>query len=465
MRNTIKQFYQLSIAIVILGNITACKKHLEIDPPIDGLVTENVYTTKAGIDAAVIGMYNAFTSYAFTSNYLRTVFLMSDEGNYAATQAGDVGALINANVLPTNTNIPALAWFYGPIYKANDIIEHLGTLPAGIITDSLRNAYIGAAKYIRAAEHFTMVSSWGDIPLVTSTSVNINAALTRTPAVDVYAAVVKDLQDAATLLPATVLPASQMYIHNKYQALALLAKVQLYMGNWTDAEASATTVINSGQFSLVTTGLNNVIKRGSREIITAQGYSSSIFQYVFYANILLPTSATTAGNFPSLSAAMMTNFEAADLRKVAGNWMVLFNANNYCNKYALTASATAPQDFSYQRLAELYLIRAEARTQLNNITGAATDINSIRTRAGLVTGTTATDKTTMMAAIEKERICELFFEGHRWYDLKRWGKLDAVLGTLSWKSTNYKPYFNLWPIQQLELDRSPTLKQNPGYPQ
>jgi hypothetical protein len=116
------------------------------------------------------------------------------------------------------------------------------------------------------------------------------------------------------------------------------------------------------------------------------------------------------------------------------------------------------------RLAEQYLIRAEARAQQNNIDGAKTDLNAVRNRAGLL-NTTANDKTEMMAAVLHERQVELFTElGHRWFDLKRTKAVDLVMNSVTpikggtWQTTD-----QLYPIPVADIIRNSTLKQNPGY--
>jgi hypothetical protein len=114
-------------------------------------------------------------------------------------------------------------------------------------------------------------------------------------------------------------------------------------------------------------------------------------------------------------------------------------------------------------LAEQYLIRAEARAQLGNVAGAQSDINSIRTRAGL-TNTLATDKNSLLLAIEQERKVELFVEqAHRWLDLIRTGRADVILAPTkgsSWVSTD-----SLYPIPQSQITNDPGMMgaQNPGY--
>ena len=112
------------------------------------------------------------------------------------------------------------------------------------------------------------------------------------------------------------------------------------------------------------------------------------------------------------------------------------------------------------RLAEQYLIRAEARAEQGDLTGAATDLNAIRSRAGLG-ATTASNQINLLAAILHERQVELCFEeGFRWFDLKRTGTIDAVLGTVK---PTYKPYAALYPIPFTQTQLNPFLTQNPGY--
>jgi hypothetical protein len=127
--------------------------------------------------------------------------------------------------------------------------------------------------------------------------------------------------------------------------------------------------------------------------------------------------------------------------------------------------------FMVLRLGEQYLIRAEARAKQGNIGGAQSDLNVIRNRAGLP-NTTASDEASLITAILKERRVELFCEwGHRWFDLKRLGKIDEVMnivtpiksnGTVQWQS--YKALYPL-PLGDLFINniQNPYLTQNPGY--
>jgi hypothetical protein len=161
---------------------------------------------------------------------------------------------------------------------------------------------------------------------------------------------------------------------------------------------------------------------------------------------------------------LLDAFEPNDLRKT--NWLKsnTVSGTTYFYPYKYKVRTAAPPYTEYYmvfRLAELYLIRAEARAQQNNTSGAQDDLNKIRSRAGLQ-NTTADTQQLLLTAIIHERRIEFMAEwGHRWFDLKRTGMSDAVLGPLkspTWQSTD-----TLYPILQYELDTDPFLTQNPGY--
>jgi hypothetical protein len=116
------------------------------------------------------------------------------------------------------------------------------------------------------------------------------------------------------------------------------------------------------------------------------------------------------------------------------------------------------------RLAEQYLIRAEARTWLGNLDEAKQDLNKVRARVGLPP-TPATTQQEILDAVMHERQLELFTEwGHRWFDLKRTGRMDSVMTRVTAeKGTVWKPHYKLFPIAQEEINRNPNIVQNPGY--
>jgi hypothetical protein len=116
------------------------------------------------------------------------------------------------------------------------------------------------------------------------------------------------------------------------------------------------------------------------------------------------------------------------------------------------------------RLAEQYLIRAEARArQGNDLTGAAEDLNAIRGRAGATPVDPNSSQDELLLAVELERRKEFFFEwGHRWFDLKRTGRASVFLAPL--KGTTWQSSDELYPIPASEIAQNPHLNpQNNGY--
>jgi hypothetical protein len=108
------------------------------------------------------------------------------------------------------------------------------------------------------------------------------------------------------------------------------------------------------------------------------------------------------------------------------------------------------------RIAEMYLIRAEARARQNNLSGGLADLNAVRARAEAPANNTAQSQESLLLAVEEERRVEFAFEPHRWYDLVRTGRAQAVLGVQNAQRL-------LMPLPVIDLQANPNLQQNPGY--
>jgi len=168
----------------------------------------------------------------------------------------------------------------------------------------------------------------------------------------------------------------------------------------------------------------------------------------------------------------MNAFEPGDLRfsnwvgqdtvPTAGTTDTVFYYYPY--KYKAVDDTLITESLMVMRLAEQYLIRAEAKTRQADLTGAASDLNQLRTRAGLPP-TAATSQSQLLAAIAHERQVELFTEfGDRWLDLKRTGALDAVMQMVEpHKGGVWNNYDSLLPIPASDIQLNPRLTQNPGY--
>ncbi len=159
----------------------------------------------------------------------------------------------------------------------------------------------------------------------------------------------------------------------------------------------------------------------------------------------------------------MNAFETGDQRLT--NWIGVSTINGvnyyYPYKYKQHLNTGIPAEgYDVFRLAEQYLIRAEALAQQGKLDSALGDINLIRNRAGLANAS-GSSTTQLMSIIMQERQAELICElGNRWFDLKRTGTINTVLGALK---PGWEPYKALLPVQSIEIQNDPFLIQNPGY--
>jgi starch-binding outer membrane protein, SusD/RagB family len=452
-----------SICIVtLIASIawTACDEFVEVDPPRTELIKTTVFGSDATADAAALDIYYHLQRYGFASgDYTSLSFFCSisaDEqintfvGNPVSTQQFQQFA--DNNLQPDNSNVRNL-WSepYQVIYRTNAMIE--GLTLSDKISETLKNQLLGEAKFIRAFCHFYLLNLFGDVPLITSTNYRTNAEAPRTPTAQVYLQIVDDLIDAKNLLPTDYAYTNNERVRpNKWAATTLLARTYLYMQEWAKAEIEATDVINQTDLYALNEPLETSFLKTSKEALWqlwGDYFPQDIFTFYIFAT----------PSYGMLHPEILEAFEEQDLRRSA--WIGLAPPDYYfAKKYQSFTPAT--EYSTVLRLAELFLIRAEARTQLDNTIGAQTDINTIRHRAGL-DNTPATTKPDLLAAIENERRCELFTEwGHRWFDLKRTGRINDVMATTK---PEWKPTAALFPIPEYQLLNAPGMAnaQNPGY--
>lgn len=305
-----------------------------------------------------------------------------------------------------------------------------------------------------------MINLFGDVPLITTSDYRLNSTLPRTSKSKVYQQIISDLTDALNLLDTSYITDGRVR-PNKWAAAAMLARVYLYNGDWIDAESEATAVINSGIYTLEP-DLNNVFLKDSKEAIWQLMPVNPEFN-TYEGNAILQPNNTLPPTY-LLTSSLLNAFEAGDRRLAAwvGSRTFQSQVEYFPYKYKVYGNnAPLTEYYMVLRLAEQYLIRAEARAEQNNFEGALQDINEIRNRAGLP-DVTYNSQQTILAAIEQERRIELFAEwGHRWNDLKRTGRINTVLGAL--KPATWQPKDTLWPIPQNEINLNHSLTQNPGY--
>jgi starch-binding outer membrane protein, SusD/RagB family len=262
---------------------------------------------------------------------------------------------------------------------------------------------------------------------------------------------------------------------NKYAATALLSRAYLYANDWTNAEIQASAII-SNSASYDTTELKDVFLKNSKEAIWQLqpvniGWNTEDAR-IFILPSSGPTGNSSVSGYPVfMSNSLLNLFEPGDQRKT--NWINAVTIGGgtgiatyyFPYKYKCATLNNPVTEYTMiLRLGEQYLIRGEARAQLNKIPEALADINVVRIRARLPS-LTINDKNSLLNAILRERQVELFTEwGSRWLDLKRTNTIDPVMnGVASTKGTTWNTNWALYPIPIYDITQNPNLIQNSGY--
>jgi hypothetical protein len=455
----------LAAGVFLFTSINGCKKLIDVDPAGSSLLTTSVFTDSVTVQSAIAGMYATFapqgSPYRTTLSYLPS--FSADEFQYVGS---NFDSYINNAILSSDGTVRSIwSTSYSAIYNANALIEYLAA--SKNISVKFQNQAVAEARFMRAYCYFYLVNTFGDVPLILTTDVSKNSVMSRTPVAEVYTQIVADLKFAQSTLPGDYSPSAGARTRaNKWVATAMLARVDLYLSNWADAEAEASSVIgNQGLFDL-STDLNKVFTPNNSEAIW-QLYND-LTGYTTYANTVLPGGVTKIPTFV-LTTSLVNAFEPGDARKTSWTNTLVYNGTTYTYPYKYKSIVTGAnaEYFTMLRLAEQYLIRSEARANQNNTSGAVEDLNKIRARARIALadlpdypGTVS--KEDCLTAIAKERRIELYGEmGHRWLDLKRTGTVNAVIGT--YKPTFWKSTAVLYPVPSAEILLNNHLAPNPGY--
>ncbi len=309
---------------------------------------------------------------------------------------------------------------------------------------------------------------------MTTSNYKQNSTLRRTPKSEVYQQMITDLKEAQSLLSSDYLSGSlQKYTDlpdrvrpTKWAAIALLARVYLYINDYYNAESQASQIINNSSVYRLDE-INNVFLKNSNESIWQLQPVNFGRNTEDAFTFIIPPNGPSNNNPVYLSPNLLNTFESGDLRKT--NWInkVIIDTDTLYFPYKYkSASQDAPitEHLVLFRLAEQYLIRAEARAYLRKLLDSNTDLNTIRRRAGL-TESKADTQEALLSSILHERQVELFSEwGHRWLDLKRTGQINDVMTRVApQKGGVWNANWQLYPLPLSDIQKDINLVQNPGY--
>ncbi|BAV05046.1 SusD family protein [Filimonas lacunae] len=450
--------------LLLLCAASACKKLIDAGEPRTQTVASIVFSDSKTATAVLMGIYASLEGYR-TVNTTTMPGLSADELiSYSSPISRYYTNSLNASI-----NNDFWSVYYGHIYQANNLIDQLQQSPA--VKEADKRQLIGEALFLRVFCHFYLTNYFGNIPYITTPDYKVNSVITRVSAKDsVYPAMIRDLKLAQSYL-SVAYPTAERVRVNKAVATALLARLYLYHEEWKNAEDAATAVIsNTSDYGIES--IDNAFLRASKEAIWQFSPNSSFLTYSAEAlnYILRGVPAGSTGRV-SISSFLYNAFETDDLRKT--KWIGTITpagsavSYQYAWKYKTNTSTGTPEYSIVMRLAEQYLIRAEARARQQQVETAADDVDVLRQRAGLGQLPENLTQPECLDRIMQERRVELFVEwGHRWLDLKRTGLVNTVMPAVCQaKGGSWKPEWALYPIPQVQLNNNPAMAddQNEGY--
>ena len=465
---------KIIISITALVLIQSCSSDLLDITPEATKVSSQFYKDVAQIEQGINAVYATLQYSGQYQFALPAIGEIPSDNTYDEVPANDsftYGEFDFFTIQPNNALI-ADAWKdnYVGIQQANIILNRID--PITDMSADLKTTRIGEMKFLRALMYFNLVRIFGEVPLVTKETTNVNDYFgqTRTPSAEVYSFIENELKSAISILPVTTTQKGRV---TKGAALGILGKVLITQNKYAEALPYLTQIQGLG-YSLQTdvTKIFDVNNKNNSEIIFDVQFASGLngnsegsgaFQ------MFSPSGSVSGAKGHNLPTKEIYNlYSASDPRKSA---FIGLTANGipFSKKLVKTSNTIVDggSNFVVLRLAEVDLLLAESYAKTNDLQNSNLYLNKIKSRAGIAT-VNLTSQQSLLDEIEKERRLELIGEGHRWFDLVRTGKALTVLtnhfaATPGYSTAQIKQHNLLMPVPQSQINTDPAIKQNPGY--
>ncbi|GAA4307445.1 RagB/SusD family nutrient uptake outer membrane protein [Compostibacter hankyongensis] len=483
----------LLFSALLLGS---CEKELLHPVPDSIQTTDNTFGSAKDIDLAVLGIYNSLQSRVPTDYTLMEIPSGNMWAAYFATAPG-MDEISTLTVSPQNDKLNSF-WktTYNGIFRANLVLANIDK-PVNY-AGSEKEQYTGEARFLRAMFYFDLVRIFGGVPAVTSIiTVEESKKVPRATEQEIYSLIIKDLDTAVNTLPQP--DATPWGRASKGAAVALLAKVYVYLKDWDNAKKYLDQLFSEFDYSLVShyADLFRLETEQNKEAIYSVPYVAGT-----NAQTLTYDLAPLGGIFQTITNGNRVGRPTWDLRKefvdgdtrlpvtIQEEWLPYAHKPNdapiwfpYFNKWVVPSDPNnSGLDIPLLRLADMILLDAEVLYNLNQPDAALKQINKVRERAF---GNTSHDYTladistqeTFYDKLLLERRLELAVENNRWFDLVRTGRfttaLQGIKGDYSSATgegavtvpISAKPYMKYFPIpyEQIQLADPGVLVQNEGY--
>lgn len=465
----------------MLSAVASCKSDY-LDIPQEGATYQSDFfkTSEDAVLAtnAVYSYLRGWENSAFPYQYM---FGVPGDDVVKGSNPGDA-SFINEydNFTFSATNDGVKGYWNGQWQAINRANQVITKVPAIEMDATLKARLIGEAKFLRAYYYFNLVRLFGGVPIFDGLPADGNYNIARSSVAQVYDFIIKDLTDAAAVLP-TSYASSELGRATKGAALGMLSKVYLYTKNWQKAYDTSTQVMGMG-YSL-DPDYNHLFRIagefGPESVFEVDNSCSSKYGGSQYAEVQGVRGQFGWGFFTP-SAALENAYEPGDIRKeltilrngettpegdliAKGDAQAVdtYNQKVYVPKAQNNSACGygSDQNIRVLRFADILLINAEAANELGNTAAAQASLNKVRNRAKLA-NTTASSQSALRTAIWHERLVELALEGDRFVDLLRTGQAAAVLAPYGFKAGKNE----LMPIPAEAIMQSGgVLTQNPGY--
>ncbi|PCE63023.1 RagB/SusD family nutrient uptake outer membrane protein [Sediminicola luteus] len=453
---------KLTLLLIAFAPLISCEDFVEVDLPKSQLTGAAVFEDRATATAALMDIYAQLRDDGLltggSSGMGNLMGLYADELDFYGDPTQPQALFHNHGILPSDATVASYwATSYNLIYATNAFLE--GVRNSEGISEQDGQTFEGEGLFIRALLHYQLSTLFGEIPYIRTSDHRANAKVTRMALSELSTALMEDLEMAKELLMEE--PSLERTRPNRDAVRILMARIHLETGTWERIVSEMDALLDKSATYIWEGDLSRVFQRAATGTIwqfKPRNEGNNTLEAGTFIFTVGPPPAS------ALSPYFLESFTPDDLRQA--HWTGTVDQGNdswsHPNKYKYNVDTGISLEFSIlMRLAEAYLMRAEALAQLGNLEGALSDLNRIRQRAGL-SNLDSLDKDSLLEAIWEQRRLELFTEfGLRWNDLRRTGRAAETLGPIKpgWKDTDIR-----LPIPEAELIINPDLgEQNPGY--
>jgi hypothetical protein len=500
----------IALLAVISNSCSLDTKYYGNTKSIDSIAnTDHPYSTREDIKGQLDAMYQGIKDGIQESGYADFLIytdVLADNAYAGSTTTGEIMALESHTQDATNKNTVRDWNFYlAQVSNANQVITYMDDIKDATLTETERKQWVAEAKIWRAYMWFDFCRLYGDIPMITKIPSSITAENlketyplyypARTAVADVYAQMISDLEESIPNAPD--LNTGDKFVCSKALGYGLLARIysEKQKQDWSKV-AECCSKVEAMNLSLVpdyadlwswNDARNDVKLRNSSESIFEVPYTPSAGNWVWMMFWRQGLSSNLNDSFtwakwvtPSKNLIKAYEDEGDEVRYEQTivydqcGWATYnMSGSSYPFMYKTRDNAAS---IIKMRLAEIYLMHAEADVNLNKLSEAASYVNKVRERAKLadLPSSASASKESMLNAVLKERRLELAFEGFRWFDLIRNDRAVECVNNFGNKTSEYydseKAYVKninenglLMAVPQTQLENNPNLTQNPGY--